>query len=231
MAEAITDQEPNRDKITRITVSFQMEKHYLLFPRSNQQTSQTLSKMVIPKIRNRVENRIPAEEVKDEKHDEEALPDYIANFNDTHGWFHAFFRAEYSWRGSRPRPRLFFPAKQEYNPVDEYLAVDGLGRKWKGNIPFSCTINPKSGKFERLCVQTRDSICTLNNSTWERTIIRNSGPRIFRIANFPTRIIPPGRRHRIALWNQRDWELVLTRWIPSVLGIFILVSTSKSSVL
>ena len=155
----------------------------------------------------------------------EVLPDYIANFNDLHGWFDAFFKHERSWRGFSSRPRVFFCAKQAYNPGEEYLAIDGLGRKWRSTIPFSCAINPNSGKFERLCVQTRDSICNLSNSTWERTVVRNAGPRILRIALFPTRALPVGKRSDLHSWEWVDWAIVITRWIPSVLGIFILVCT------
>jgi hypothetical protein len=117
---------------------------------------------------------------------EEPVPDYIANFNDIHGWYYAWTRTEYSWRGwsddSRP-VRLYYPASLQYNVQDDYNAIDGMGRQIPGNQPFACTINPSSGKFERLCVQTRDSFCTLDNSTWDRTVIRNTAPRLFRLAN------------------------------------------------
>jgi hypothetical protein len=158
---------------------------------------------------------------------EEPVPDYIANFNDIHGWYHAWTRTEHSWRGwgdeSRP-VRLYYPASLQYNAQDGYNAIDGMGRQIPGDQPYACTINPSSGKFERLCVQTRDSFCTLENSTWDRTIIRNIAPRLFRLANFPLQAVPPAKRHQIKEWTREDWISVVIRWIPASLGIVILVS-------
>jgi hypothetical protein len=139
---------------------------------------------------------------------EEPVPDYIANFNDIHGWYHAWARTEHSWRGwgdeSRP-VRLYYPASLQYNAQDNYNAIDGLGRQIPGDQPYACTINPSSGKFERLCVQTRDSFCTLENSTWDRTIIRNTAPRLFRLANFPLQAIPPAKRNQIKAGFLHRW--------------------------
>src|SRR5438552_752773 len=89
----------------------------------------------------------------------EPLPEYIANFDDARGWYHAWRYTQHSWRGwgFDSRPRLYHPARLRYRPGERYFAVDGLGRKETGNTPYACTINPSSGKFERLCVQTRDS--------------------------------------------------------------------------
>ena len=119
---------------------------------------------------------------------EEPVPDYIANFNDIRGWYYAWTRTKHSWRdwGDESRPvRLYYPASLQYNTQDDYNAIDGMGRQNPGDQPYACTINPSSGKFERLCVQTRDSFCALDNSTWDRTVIRNTAPRLFRLANFP----------------------------------------------
>jgi hypothetical protein len=159
--------------------------------------------------------------------DDEPVPDYIDNSNVVRGWFHAWTSTEHSWRdwGNETRPRLYYPASLQYNARDYYVAVDGMGRRIPGNTPYACTVNPSSGKFERLTVQTRDSFCTLNNSTWDRTIIRNAAPRLFHLVNFPLSAIPLRRSHRIQLWTGRDWVSVVARWIHASLGVYILVSS------
>jgi hypothetical protein len=158
---------------------------------------------------------------------DEPVPAHTDNSNDVRGWYHAWRNTEHSWRAWRDetRPRLYYPASLRYNERDNYVAVDGMGRLVSGNTPYACTVNPLSGKFERLTVQTRDSFCTLNNSTWDRTIIRNTTPRLFRLANFPLSAIPLRRRGRIQLWTGRDCVSVVVRWVPASLGISILVSS------
>jgi len=155
------------------------------------------------------------------------VPDYITNFNDIRGWYHAWAKTEHSWRDwddeSKP-VRLYCPASLQYNAQYDYIAIDGMGRQIPGDQPYACTINPSSGKFERLCVQTRDSFCTLDNSTWDRTVVRNTAPRLFRLANFPLQIIPSGKRYLVKEWTRENWISVAIRWIPASLGIVILVS-------
>jgi hypothetical protein len=166
--------------------------------------------------------------------DDEPLPEYITEFNDIGGWLHAWYSTEHSWRGwfGGIRPRLYYPAGLKYKGRDDFVAVDGMGRPWSKNTPYSsdihaysCTINPSSGKFERLTVQTRDSFCGLDNSTWDRTIIRNTAPKLFRLANFALGGIPVERRHQVELWTGADKRSVLIRWIPASLGIFVVVSS------
>ncbi|PVH70359.1 hypothetical protein DL98DRAFT_504723 [Cadophora sp. DSE1049] len=98
-----------------------------------------------------------------------------------------------------------------------------MGRPITVKTPYSCTINPSSGKFEPLTVQTRDSFCRLNNSTWDRTIMRSAAPKLFRVANFALRGIHHEKRSRIELWTGTDWMSVVLRWIPAFLGIVILL--------
>jgi hypothetical protein len=159
--------------------------------------------------------------------DDEPVPDYIDNSNVARGWFHAWISTKPSWRAWRDetRPILYYPASLQYHARDDYVAVDGMGRQIAGNTPYACTVNPSSGKFERLTVQTRDSFCTLDNSTWDRTVIRNTAPRLFRLANFPLSAIPLSRRHQIQLWTRRDWVSVVTRWVLASFGVTIAVSS------
>lgn len=159
------------------------------------------------------------------------LPTYIANFDDARGWYHAYDAGTFTWRSwsdETTRPRLYYPASLQYRPGAEYFAVDGMGRRRKGKQLFECTINPTSGKFERLCVQTRDSFCQLKNSTWDRTIMRNSTPRMLHLAQFPFRGIYWSKRYSLDEWEASDWWSVFWRWLPATLGISILVSTSSS---
>jgi len=157
-----------------------------------------------------------------DEEDKDPLPPYIASFDDVRGWHHAYGDGKYTWRWSS-RPRLYYPASLQYKPGNEYFAVDGMGRRRKGEQRFECTINPTSGKFERLCVQTRDSFCELQNSTWDRTIMRNSAPRMLRLAEFTLRGIDWSKRHEPDKWDASDWWSVVWRWFPASLGISILV--------
>ena len=155
------------------------------------------------------------------------LPNYITDFDDMRGWFHAWRNSEYSWRawGDDTRStRLYYPASLQYNGGDYFVTVDGLGRRKGGYTRFACTINPSSGKLEHLCVQTRDSLCRLNNSTWDRTVIRNTAPALFRLANFPLGAIPHGRRDQPGSWTSKEWTFVIIRWAAASLGIAIMVS-------
>lgn len=158
--------------------------------------------------------------------DGEPLPEYITEFNDIRGWLHAWTNTEHSWRGlfGDIRPRLYYPASLQYKTRDDFVAVDGMGRLISQNTPYSCTINPSSGKFERLTVQTRDSFCRLDNSTWDRTIIRTAAPKLFRVANFALGGIPHERKHQLELWTGTDWMSVVIRWVPASFGILVLVS-------
>ena len=158
--------------------------------------------------------------------DDEPVPDDIDSSNFARGWFHAWTRTEHSWRAWREiRPRLYYPASLQYRAQDGYVAVDGMGRRITGNTPYACMINPSSGNFERLTVQTRDSFCTLKNSTWDRTIIRNTAPRLLRLASFPLSAIPLSRRDQIELWTRKERVSVVTRWVVASFGITILVSS------
>jgi hypothetical protein len=147
---------------------------------------------------------------------------FIINFDDARGWNNAYIAGKYTWRWGL-RPRLYYPASLQYKPGQEYFAVDGMGRRRKGTQPFECTINPVSGKFERLCVQTRDSFCQLQNSTWDRTIMRNSAPGMLRLSQFPFRGILLSKRHDPNKWDNNDRLSVALRWLPATLGITILV--------
>jgi hypothetical protein len=157
----------------------------------------------------------------------EKVPDHAANFDDVRGWYHAWANSEYIWRGlsNAEGPRLYYRAAWKYlrRPEYTYIAVDGMGRMVRDNEPYPCTIDPASGKFKRLCVQTRDSFCQLPNSTWDRTIIRNVAPRLFRLATLSVRVVPLERRHDTTLWTKKDWAAAAGVWFLSSLGISILV--------
>ncbi|KIW99999.1 uncharacterized protein Z518_10927 [Rhinocladiella mackenziei CBS 650.93] len=144
---------------------------------------------------------------------------------DCRGWVHAWADPECSWRGwsGESRPRVYYDAKLRYKDGDEYFAVDGLGRRITGRVPYECTINSASGKFQRLCVQTRDSYCKLPNSPWDRTCIRNAAPKLFRVARFALAGIPPERRNNIGSWTGQDWLSVAWRWVPASLGVTIIL--------
>ena len=161
---------------------------------------------------------------------ESAFEQFNQSFDDARGWFHAWLNENGAvWRSSsdgQKRPKLHFPSQHPYPRLNgyRYFAVDGMGREVSGDQPYECTIHPYTGKFERLCVQTLDSICTLPNSNWDRTIIRQAGPNLLLLALYPRQGINKAKRGKVASWDRQDWLSVLIRWIPASLAITILVS-------
>jgi hypothetical protein len=150
---------------------------------------------------------------------------------DIKGWYHAWRNTACSWgdRDGGNRTWLQYRAVLCYKPdlPDQVcFAVDGLGRHKRPKAPFECTINPVSGKFERLCVQTKDSFCELGESTWDRTFIRNAAPYLCRIATLAFRGVPVKRRDSPESWNGADRVSILVRWVTSAFGISIIVSES-----
>ncbi|OAQ59325.2 3-hydroxyisobutyrate dehydrogenase protein [Pochonia chlamydosporia 170] len=153
---------------------------------------------------------------------------FIANFDDAKGWFNAWSgsNGQWQWRpwGEEPsRPKLYYASALQYKAGFDYFAVDGMGRITTGNRPFECTIHPYTGKFEKLCVQTRDSFCNLANSTWDRTVLRQSGPGLLRLALFTRQGIHKSKRADPDKWDAGDWLSVMIRWIPASVGMSLLI--------
>lgn len=165
--------------------------------------------------------------------DWDPLVSFIDRFDDVRGWYSAWRDPVNvaTWRSrddAQRRPRLYYPAGHKYPSLSyEFFAVDGMGRALISSQPFECTIHPYTGKFERLCVQTRDSICRMRNSTWDRTPIRCSGPRLLLVALFPRQAIHKSKRWDVDKWDLRDWISVAARWIPASFGVLLLVCTGS----
>ncbi|KAI1773002.1 hypothetical protein F4818DRAFT_130584 [Hypoxylon cercidicola] len=142
-------------------------------------------------------------------------------FNDAKGWWHTFLNDMGNYKlGFRHQVMLYYPASLEHPPGPIFFAEDGMGRKHTDkNQRFDYTINPSTGEFERLCIQARDSYRRLENSTWDRTIIRNAAPLSLRVSRFPYRGIPLHKIHRNEKWDGTDWLFVSLRWFLAGLAL------------
>lgn len=152
-----------------------------------------------------------------------SFPIIQGTFQDVWGYWTTFFHGirgrEYSWRWYQ-KPFLYYPAHVAYTPtLNEFVATDSLGRVTRSRWPFECTINPNTGKYERLCVQTTNPLCVLENSTWDRTVIRNVTPKFLRFAVLPLSMIPRERRTNFSNYTRREKFGVVVLWIVAVVGL------------
>lgn len=150
-------------------------------------------------------------------------------YADSRGWWSTFLGGSYSWRWY-DEPHLYQQARLQYKPLNhQFTASDGMGRVTRSDRPFECMVNPNTGEFERLCVQSVDSVRGLENSTWDRTIIRNVAPKSVRFALLPFRLIPQDRRNHPSQYTPGDWLSVALLWIPSVLALFTAMFLASES--
>ncbi|KAI0166765.1 hypothetical protein GGR52DRAFT_555444 [Hypoxylon sp. FL1284] len=134
-------------------------------------------------------------------------------FNDARGWWYTFFHDMGKYKlGFQRQVVLHYPASLKYPTGPVYFAEDGMGRQHTNmHQRFDYTIDPSTGAFEPLCIQGRGS-CRVENSTWDRTLIRNASPMTLRIARFPYQGLWSHKRDTREQWEGADWASVSARW-------------------
>lgn len=87
-------------------------------------------------------------------------------------------------------------------------------------------LSPYDGHLAKLFVQSTQAIYDSNpNSTWRRTFIRNQSPLILQVANWVLHSVPTDDREV----KGEDFIMMALKWIPSCLGILLLVSLISHS--
>ena len=162
----------------------------------------------------------------------EQTPSGTTAYEDVGGWWSALLRNGIRIRFFG-RPHLYFPPGLEYVPRQNVSSTDGLGRTNTYAKPYECTIDPVTGKFKTLYVQSTGPICDLSlttpNCTWKRTPIRNVTSVALRVATIPFRSVPAKTRYDRSKYTAEDWAVVVLMWIPAVLCYLVSVSRVSSS--
>jgi hypothetical protein len=98
-------------------------------------------------------------------------------------------------------------------------------------------LNPLDGRVQKLVVQsTKATYNQTNSTTWRRTYMRNVSPYIVRLAYWPVSSLPSSQEssaitderksHEItalASWKKEQWMHVGQRWLPTCIGLLIMV--------
>lgn len=161
---------------------------------------------------------------------------YADAFAEAGGWFTAFgalFSGSWSLMYKWERPHMYIRPSHNYARRDKpFPMVDGMGRKKNSNHkPFECTVNPDSGAFEHLLVQATKDICSVANSSWRRTIIRNISPMFLRAANIPYKLIDRSRRNDTSQYTAWDWWSIVLLWPVAMVAILLYVGYSPAQMI
>lgn len=110
-------------------------------------------------------------------------------------------------------------AGYEYLDPECHRHQDSMSEVYRGTAEDRC-LSTEDAKLIRLVVQaTHDVYNGDENSTWRRTYMRDVGPRILRVANWPMSgldSLPEGTR---AL----AWAFLALKWLPACVTVFPMV--------
>ncbi|KAH0841810.1 hypothetical protein FOPE_06645 [Fonsecaea pedrosoi] len=120
--------------------------------------------------------------------------------------------------------------------LNVYRHRDVFRRKYAG-LNDDRYLNPLDGRVEKLCVQTVNELYDADNeTTWRRTYIENVSPWLIRLAYWPYSHMPVpssssdlayGLRESsstgIGAWEQEQWLHVGLRWLPTCIGLLVLM--------
>jgi hypothetical protein len=102
---------------------------------------------------------------------------------------------------------------------DHLKYLDVFRRKTRGKIEDRC-LNPTDGQLGILVVQSTSAVYNeRNRTTWRRTYIENISSYIVRLAYWPT----AGIERSFDDWQREDWLYAGLRWLPSCIGLLIVV--------
>lgn len=112
-----------------------------------------------------------------------------------------------------------------YVPIIRSRHRDGMGRVWIGE-DGDRYLSPVDGRITNIAVQSIDEIYNgPSNSTWRRKQIKNVGPLIIRVAQWPG-FKELNRRKR--KWTDKEMLTVGLLWIPTCTALLIIVSSNPS---
>ena len=120
----------------------------------------------------------------------------------------------------RKHPRVFRPAGWVYDSPESHRHKDSMQRISRGAVDDRY-ISPYDARVKKLVVQTVDGIYRSQdqNSTWDRTFVRNVTPWHLRLAYWPTDHLDPDEED-VTLGQKM---LVWAKWVPTTALLFIAV--------
>ncbi|KAH7363891.1 hypothetical protein BKA65DRAFT_489875 [Rhexocercosporidium sp. MPI-PUGE-AT-0058] len=102
---------------------------------------------------------------------------------------------------------------------DQFKYLDVFRRKIRERVEDRY-VDPIDGRLGILVVQATTAVYnSRNKTTWRRTYIENISPYFVRLAYWPTATIEKG----LDEWNREQWFHAGLRWLPSCIGILILL--------
>jgi hypothetical protein len=102
--------------------------------------------------------------------------------------------------------------------------MDVFRRKTRGKVEDR-RLDPEDGQIGILVVQATSAVYNQRNSTtWRRTYIENISSYIVRLAYWPT----AGIERNFEDWKREDWLYAGLRWLPSSIGLMIVVCLEAS---
>ena len=159
-------------------------------------------------------------------------------------WIDSDFFHESAWFSwsvphSYQIPGWYYSITVEREPngdKSELKHLDVFRREHEG-IEDDRYLDPVDGKVQKLVVRSTKAIYNQrNNTTWRRTYIRNVSPYIIRLAYWPVSSVPSSQESSafgderkshevIALpsWKKKQWMHVGLRWLPTCIGLLIMV--------
>ena len=97
--------------------------------------------------------------------------------------------------------------------------MDVFRRKTRGKVEDR-RLDPTDGQLGILVVQATSAVYNeRNRTTWRRTYIENISSYIVRLAYWPT----AGIERNFEDWKSEDWLYAGLRWLPSSIGLLIVV--------
>lgn len=138
-------------------------------------------------------------------------------------------------------PRHYLETSREaYTAMHKHLDV--FHRAYEG-LEDDQYLDPIDGRVRHLCVQTLGQIYnTSNDTTWRRTYVENVSPWILRLAWWSRAGLVMGKKDytakhgrawknvqaRTASLSSEQWTQLGIRWIPSCIGLLVLVSSTDT---
>jgi hypothetical protein len=102
---------------------------------------------------------------------------------------------------------------------DHLKYLDVFRRKTRDRVEDRY-VDPHNGRLGMLVVQATPAVYnSRNKTTWRRTYIENISPYLIRLAYWPTGSI----KRSVGDWTRDDWLYAGLRWLPSCIGLLIMV--------
>lgn len=139
-------------------------------------------------------------------------------------WSHYFhskkLRSSIPWRFLTSYQK----AGYEYHDPERHHHRDSMSQVYRGAAEDRC-LSPEDAKLIRLVVQATDDIYNADeNSTWQRTYMRDVSPLILRVANWPM----SGLDSQPDSTRVLAWAFLAMKWLPACIMVFPMVRSHAS---